>query len=295
MKTKTTLLVLMSLAMVAFTSCGEDESETLVNNDRTTITFNVKGLQITMEQTRATMISDAFPMLELALYKKNDDGTYTKYMDVSQENTNPSYGSITLENVRCGTYKLVTIGHNDSSHPDISDPKNITFENYPNTYSYSNDIVVTKTTTSYDVPLEHSSARIRFQLSGYIPDEVKKMQYTIQGASNSLNAITGFAASKGDRVIEVDITDSQRTSKSITGSAYIFLEKDELTSSDSYVNVTIAGLKSNNEVVDSKTYNNVPLKVGYATIFSGVFFEYGNASFNITVNTSWGTYETIDL
>ncbi len=283
-------------ATVLCGACSSDDVEfTEPYDSYTSITFNVTGLKISLEETRASSISDAFPMLELALYRLEGDGSYTKCHEASQDNTSATYGSVTFENVKCGTYKLVAIGHNDSSHPNIDDPTDIAFTSYPNVYGYTNDISVTKSTSSVDVPLTHKSARLRFQITGYFPEEVEKLQINVEGASNTYNAITGFASSKGTKLVVQDITATHRSSKSFNGSVYTFLEKEELSSEDSYINVNIAGLDAGGNLVDPKTYNKVPAKVGYATIFSGVFFEYGNVGFNLSVNTNWGTLGTVDL
>ncbi len=287
----------MALAIIITSSCSSNDTEGIVdeNDGYTSVTFNVTGLQISLEQTRASSISDAFPMLELALYKLESDGSYSKCYEASQDNSNATYGTVTFDNVKCGSYKLVAIGHNDSSHPNIDDPTDIAFTNYPNAYGYTGDINITKATSSVDVPFTHKTARLRFQLTGYFPDEVEKLEFTIEGASNTFNAITGLASSKSTRVVRQDITASHRASKSFSGNVYTFLDAEELSATDSYINVKISGLDASENPVDPKSYNNVPVKIGYTTNFSGVFFEYGNVVFNMSVNTNWGTLGSIEL
>jgi len=285
----------IALAILCLSACS-DKSE-LINNDDdyVSVRFCVKGMNITQEQTRANTIQEAFPMLELVLYTINEDGSYTKYKECSQSNTSSSFCVVSFDNVKCGTYKLVAIGHDDSSHPDMDDPKDIAFSKYVNAYGHTSDIVITRTTSNIDVPFVHKSAKVQFTLNGYIPDEVEKIQFTIEGASNTYNAITGFAASKSTRIAAVNVTESQRAAKKFSTSTYSFLTQEELTSSDSYVNIIITGLNSANEEIDPKTYNNVPMKIGYTTSFTGVFFDYSNISFSLSVNTTWGAYETVNL
>ncbi|MCR5313800.1 MAG: hypothetical protein K6E54_09220 [Bacteroidaceae bacterium] len=287
------LFVLTSLVMCF--SCTSDNEETAENNDGyTTITFNVSPMRITQESTRATL-SETFSMLELALYTVNADGSYTKYKEVDQTSSSSSFGVVTLENIKCGNYRLLALGHKSAAHPDIDDPTDVAFVDFPVVYWYSNIVEVTKSTTALDVTLDQAVARIRFVLTGYIPDEVKKLQLTLEGASNNFDAITGFAKSTTTRVAVLDITDEKRASQTIAANVHFFLTKSVLTTEDSYVNVTIAGLDADGNQVDPKTYNKVPLKIGAVTYFNGSFFNYGSTGMNITVDATWEDYETVHV
>lgn len=260
----------------------------------TSITFRVKGMQIDVSDTRASL-GDAFPMMELALYTINDDGTYTKYREIDQTSSSATFGVMTLENVKCGKYRLVCIGHNDSQHPDIDDPTDVAFTNYPNAYLFSQDVVLAQSTTSIDVPMAHASARIRFDLQGYIPEEVKGIQFTLDGVSANLNAITGYAKSTTTRVATGNVSETSRANKLFSTAVYTFLTQDELSATDSYVTVSIAGLDESSNPVDSKTYEKVPLKIGYLTTFTGVFFDYNSTGVNFSVNSSWSDYVNVSL
>lgn len=289
--------IITLLFVMIISSCSKDEAVTNnVDDDCVTVRFCVSGLNITQEKTtRANTIQDAFPMLDLVLYTINNDGSYTKYKECSQTNTSSSYGVVTFENVKCGTYKLVAIGHNDSTHPSMEDPENIAFSKYVYLYGYTADVTITKTSTSIDVPFVHKSAKIDFEFNGYIPDEVEKIQFSIDGASNVYNAITGLAASTTNRVAAINVSKAERDAKKVTTYTYTLLTQNEINSANSYVNITIAGLNASNQEIDPKTYNHIPLKIGYTTKLAGVFFDYNNLSFNMTVNKDWGSYETVEL
>ena len=120
-------------------------------------------------------------------------------------------------------------------------------------------------------------------------------QQVADGASNVYNAITGLAASTTNRVAAINVSKAERDAKKVTTYTYTLLTQDEINSENSYVNITIAGLNASNQEIDPKTYNHIPLKIGYTTKLAGVFFDYNNLSFNMTVNKDWGSYETVEL
>lgn len=288
-------LIIFLTSLLVFSCSSKQEIETMSDDECVNVKFYVTGMDITINPTRANTIQEAFSMLELVLYTVNEDGTFTKYKEASQTNTNSSFGVVSFDNVKCGTYKLVAIGHDDTNHPDMDDPTDIAFSKYVNAYGHTSDVVISRESSTVEVPFVHKSAKMQFTLNGYIPDEVEKIQFTIEGASNTYNAITGLAVSKTDRTAAVNVTENQRTSKKFSASTYTFLTQEEMSASESYINVTIAGLNSSNEVIDPKTYYKVPMKVGYTTSFSGVFFDYTNLSFSLSVNTNWGAYGTVEL
>ena len=289
--------IVTAMSVMMFCACTNDD---LVTNDEgddyVSVRFYVSGINISQTVTRANTLQDAFSKLDLVLYKANDDGSYTKYKECTQESSSSSFGVINLENVKCGTYKLVVLGHNDSDHPDMDDPTEIAFSRYVDLYGHTADITVSKTTANnVEVPFVHKSAKIAFDFNGYIPDEVQKIQFTIDGASNVYNAITGYAAATSSRTAAVNVSPEQRTNGKITTFTYTFLTQDAVTEDNSYVNMTIAGLDATNNAIDPKTYNKVPLKIGYTTTFSGVFFDYSNVSFSFSVNSDWGDLGTVTL
>ena len=289
--------IITAIAIMMFSACTSDD---LVNNhesdDYVTVRFFVSGVNISQTMTRANTLQDAFSKLDLVLYKVNEDGSYTKYKECTQESSSTTFGIVNLENVKCGTYKLVALGHNDNEHPNMSDPTNIAFSKYVDIYGHTADITISKTATNnVEVPFVHKSTKISFDFNGYIPDEVQKIQFSIDGASNVYNAITGYASTTTTRVAAINISQEQRSNGKLTTSTYTLLKQEELNSENSYVNITIAGLDATNNVIDPKTYSKIPLKIGYTTTFSGVFFDYSNLSFSFSVNADWTDLSTINM
>ena len=293
---KIILSIISFLLVLIFSSCTNDVlTENSENDDYVSVKFYVSNISITQEKTRANTIQDAFPMLDLVLYTINNDGTYTKYKECSQTKSSSSFGVVTFNNVKCGTYKLVAIGHDDSSHPDMDDPTSIAFTKYPNLYGYTADVTITKTSTNIEVPFVHKTAKIIFDFNGFIPDDVEKIKFTFEGSSNVYNAITGFANTTSSRVVTINVTKEHKDNKHITATSYAILTQDELTSENSYYNIIIAGLDANEQEMNKKTYNKIPLKIGYTTTLSGVFFDYTNLSMSFSVISDWGTYGTVEL
>ena len=294
---KKLLSFITAMTVIMLGGCTNDDlTANDESDDYVSVCFYVSGVNISQQKTRANTLQDAFSKLDLVLYTINPDGSYTKYKECTQESSSTSFGMITLENVKCGTYKLVALGHNDSDHPNMSDPTNIAFSRYVNLYGHTADVTISKTATNnVEVPFVHKSAKIAFDFNGYIPDEVQKIQFSIEGASNVYNAITGYATTTTTREVAINITPEQRTAKKITTFTFTLLTQEDVNSTNSYVNMIIAGLDADNNLIDPKSYNKIPLKLGYTTNFSGVFFDYSNLAFTCTVNDEWSDLSTIDL
>lgn len=289
--------IILSLALLAslLYSCDSEDIESQArDNESSNIIFVIKGVNVTIGKTRASL-SDSFSLLDLAIYVKETNGAYTLYKEVQQQSSNPNFGVVRMENVKHGTYRLVVLGHSDANHPNMEDPTDIAFTNYPMVYIDSEDISVDKNTTSKDVSLDHATAKFRFELSGYIPDDVQKVQFEMQGVSNTLNAITGLAVRSGARTTAMNVTANHRQNQALNVSCFTFLKQDDLTSATSDISIVVKGLDANDNVLDSSSFSNIPAKIGSTTKFSGVFFDYGSFGFNFTVNTSWGEYANLEF
>ena len=63
-----------------------------------------------------------------------------------------------------------------------------------------------------------------------------------------------------------------------------------------YLTLTVTALDSNDNVIQERTFTNVPMQHAMKTIYSGPFFtQSASIGFSLKAETDWETYKTIQF
>ena len=118
-------------------------------------------------------------------------------------------------------------------------------------------------------------------------EEAKKLRITTTAGSRSFNPTTGLATVNSGITAMITLPEAVGT---VTKSAsLLFLAADEQTA-----DVTIETLDADENVLFSKTVENVPLKRNRWTILTGAMYQ-TTAAGTFSVNTDWLTNENMNF
>lgn len=275
-------------------SCSSTLADDLEQSSQTAnVTFIVKQNDFQRSFTRAEA-SSVLKNLDLALYTVKD-GVYTKYADVSSVSSDNGFGTLSLSDVSYGTYTLLSVGNASTygGHSVLSDIHQIRFQEskLPVTYYVCQQVTVDANTTTIPLELVPACASFRLAMNGKIPSNTANVRLTVTNASTCLDATTGLApASKiSDFCADQVIPESYWGLAGQTVRVNMFLSAAAMLE-NSGISIKAEALDSEDNVIVSYDFEDVPMQVGCITTYTGNFFESYNPAFSFTVDNNWGSH-----
>lgn len=283
MRMKRTLIYAIVLALFTLTSCEKLSVETIDKDGYVNLTFNVKSVE-SAYKTRATLADVKVTKLDFAIYSVDGD-SYTLYKEVKQESSEDDFGTISLDKIPYGSYRVVAIAHFAESHATMTDATNIVFTKPRDTFSVSKDLTLTaESESNYSLELKRVTSKFVLVATDAQPTDVASLEIILSGAATTLNPATGFASSADskDRVMTADISGMAGKSNQSYGAFSIFL-----TSDDSTVKIVANFKDSSGKVLYTYTFDDVEMKQNRVTKYQGKIFT-GNG-FSFSVDDAWDT------
>ena len=285
----------MLLAGLAIVGCQKEEPE--VTNitpetetpdwDKDTITISFSPYTITPMESRqattraTTSIASICTHLDVWIEHEGD------VIDIHQSSTDANFGTITAVLDKRYTYDIVAVAHKCDGDATLSDGV-ISFPGDKVTHSMVYQGTVSPaSTTSLSAEMTRIVAQFKLETTDAIPDEAKKMRFTISDVYNRWNVSTG-ATNKLDRTSEVNIG-SRRADGTAIFSVYAITTDAETTHT-----VTVSALDANDAVLQTRTFTGVTLRNGYKTSYRGQFFTDQDFTSSFVV-ADWSEYDTVDF
>ena len=213
--------------------------------------------------------------------------TGTTTIDFHQTSTDADFGTITAVLDKTKTYTIQAVAHKCDGNATLADGV-ISFPDDKVTHSmvYSNTFTPS-TTTSLSAEMTRIVSVFKLETTDAIPDEAKKMRFTITDVYNRWNVSTG-ATNKLDRTSEVNIS-----SKNANGTA-TFMVYAITTDAETTHTVTVSALDEGDNVLQTRTFAGVTLRNGYKTSYRGQFFTDQDFTSSFVV-ADWSEYDTVDF
>ena len=289
---KKLFLPALLLACLVIAGCSKEEPESTViepstetpswEKDTVTIAFS-PYTQAPMESRTRAVTSIAGIVTHLDVWIT----TGTTTIDFHQTSTDADFGTITAVLDKTKTYTINAVAHKCDGNATLSDGV-ISFPDDKVTHAmvYSNTFTPA-TTTSLSAEMTRIVAQFKLETTDAIPDEAKKMRFTITNVWNRWNVSTG-ATNKLDRTSDMNIS-----SKKADGTA-IFSVYAITTDAETTHTVTVSALDANDAVLQTRTFTGVTLRNGYKTSYRGQFFTDQDFTSSFTV-ADWSEYDTVDF
>lgn len=264
-------------------SCSQsDELINNVANEDTTVTLAFEGIKFDMQPmgTRAT-IAESASRLDVWVYENGSE-----VEAVHQSSSDVGFGSVSMSLNKTKTYTLYALAHKATtactlangiiSFPDDK-PKESFF--YSTTFSPS-------ITTKLECAMQRITGKFTLQTTDAVPDEVDHVQFVIKQTGTRYN-VSGQPANITDRT--VDFASISRKADGTCSFAFQIL-----ASSDAATNfeITATAYASDNSIIETKTFDAVPIRNNYRTIYTGAFFTTSEFTMTFTV-ADWQDYDTV--
>lgn len=272
-------LLFLATICAAFCACSNDASEVMENEETelVTLTFSSYEQSAMARATRAaTSIASVVNHLDVWI----TDGTTTT--DLHQSNTDAGFGTVSMTLDKTKTYTLYAIGHK-ADGATLSDGV-ISFTDDKTTHSmFYTTTFSPATSTNLSCLMTRIVADFRMEITDDIPAECKSLRFTISDVFDRWNVTTGGTHSL-NRVTTINCN----------GTSSIFNVYAITTNEQTLHTVTVEALDENDGVIQTRVFENVPLRNGYKTNYRGTFFIDTPMSMSFTVN-DWNEYDTVDF
>lgn len=287
---KVVICVLFSLCVLSCTKDDEPETdmpETVIHVDindepiqeHVTINFSEQSVSIS-PMTRATL-SSVSTRLDVWV----TDGETTE--EVHQTASDVGFGSVSLTLNKTKTYTLYAVGHKGDGAATLTDgvvswPDDKVKDTFWYTTTFS-----PATTTTINAEMQRIVAMLRIETTDAVPTEAKKMRITQACVYDRWNVTTG-ATHQLNRISTIAIS-STASDGTVALSVYSIVSDTETLHT-----VTVEAFDANDEVIQSHTFANVPLRNGYKSVYRGNFFTSEGVSMSFTTD-DWNDYEVVNF
>lgn len=294
---------MMAAIMLLAASCSNESDETVSNQNEqgyAPVTVRVSGFSITMEEIPTTRGSEApgdylgGGAITLAFYDAN--GTeVVKKIQIKGDGTYTTFGEFTA-NLPVGHYTMVALAraYYDGDAFTLTSPTEAAYtsERPRETFTKVQSVTVTSASPlDIEVTLSRISAMLTIQSTDNRPAGIAKIRTTYAKGSKSFSPTTGLATS--DAGFSQTNTPSAAIGSTICVSSCPFLTSAD--DEEETMNITIEVLDSDENVLFSKTVNNVPLRRNRETTLTGKIFTAGTSEAALQLETSWLQGNTVEF
>lgn len=252
----------------------------------TTVTIHFTQLYIEpmSARTRATLSESGMTHLDLWL----SDGENTT--DVHQTSSDANYGTVTMTLNKTKTYTLYAIAHKAADACELTNG----IIAYPDdkvkeSFFYSTTFTPA-TTASINCEMNRITGKFTLQTTDAVPAEVDHFRFTIANTGIRFNAATQSPAEVTERIVDFTSISRNKTDNTCSFACQIL----STTAASSNFTITATAYRSDNSIVETKTFENVPIRNNYRTTLSGAFFTSSALSLSFTAS-DWNDYDTISF
>lgn len=210
-------------------------------------------------------------------------------IDVHQSSTDANFGTLSLTLNKTKTYQMVAVAHKCDGNATLSN-NIITFPDDKITQSMVGKVTFSPATdTDIDAVMTRIVGQFRFEITDAVPDNVAKIDFSIAQTGTRWNISTNAATNVIDREVSVAVT-SRKEDGSAT--VIIYIIPDDLTQAYTY-DIHVAAKTSADVIVEERDFDDVQIRAGYKTTYSGQFFVTTPMSFGFSVG-DWSEYDVVE-
>lgn len=287
---KTVFQMMMAvLAAVCLTSCSKTpEDDVLVTDDapaqqETYVTLHFSPY-IQEAMTRGAgdkSIQEICSRLDIWL--EDDD----QVIEVHQSSSDAGFGSVSVKLNITRTYTLYAVAHNSDAP--------VTFED--GLVSFDDDIVTDAfycrqsitPSAVINCTMTRFVGQFALWITDAIPENAARITFSSASTNTQFNLTIGAGTSKDERVRE--FTSWQSSSSGTLFNFYII--PDNLTAGCT-VDVVATVYDGDDNIIETRTFEDVPIQAAYRSIYKGTFFVTSDMSYSFVACSTW-TDSTTDF
>ena len=266
----------LAAAVLTLAACNKD----IPPISTTAVSIHFSPYQVSPMKTTSS-VSTVCSRLDIYIIEQGTTDTLRIHQ---ARDINTDFGSATVTLQTNKTYNLIAVAHNSTD--------TCTFNG--GIVSFSGDIIkqtlVADTTfcpgdgLSLNVTMQRIVGMFKMRVTDAIPSDITGFQFTISPSGRKFNIGTMQST---DPAIRTHTINSTSTDNNGIASYNIYVMADDMTNVK-YVDIEVEALNPTNDG-EVRQFNQVPIKNGYVTTYSGTFFITFGMDFSFSVD-DWNEY-----
>lgn len=281
-------VIVFSVAVALLTACTSEEPEAAINGGLVADTTEIETVTIyfapqyeVAPMTRAA-IADAASRIDVWIYEGDAELTA-----VHQSSSSVGFGSVSLSLNKTKTYALYALAHKATTACTLADgiiafPDDKPKESFFYTITFS-----PATTTNINAEMQRITGKFTLQTTDAVPDDVDHVQFVIRNTALRYG-VDGTLSNITDRT--VDFPNITRKADGTCSFSFNILASDAVANFE----ITATAYASDNSVIETKTFTDVPIRNSYRTTYAGAFFTTSEFFMTFTC-ADWQDYDTINF
>lgn len=274
----------VALMLAACSSDNDMLTESAVQNpEPTQVTLMFSPYQMEAMTRAATAISTLVTRLDVWL----TDGTTVQ--DIHQTSSDDSFGQLSITLDKRKTYTLTAVAHKCSAAATLADG----IVSFPDTkvlqtFFYQQTFTPAEVTT-LSCEMQRIVGQFKLQTTDAVPDEVAKVIVSTPQAPTQWSIADMAGITPQDYAVTFSPVNRNAETGTAAFTIYVIGSDEEHTRT-----ITVTAYDSEDNVIQTRTFADVPMKNGYRTTYSGFFFS--DAPFTTTFTVGdWNDYDTMEF
>ena len=250
--------------LLLMTACSSNEEK--APSGEATLNFYVTNYEMVSLDHVTKAAATTLQHLDMAIYNTQTEELISATQTSNGDN---GYGTFSAT-LPYGSYTIVFLGYDGSRQANLEQLTSIFYADdfVPNFFYKTLELTVSSSTNNAQtIALERAVAAFMVKSSGDIPMDLSKIRISATGGGHHFNAKTGTAAKAEDRSYTYNVS-SYAGKESITITFFSFL-----TATEGTMNFSVTAMDGEDNVIRSRDFNDVPMKINQRTTYTGSFFS----------------------
>ena len=272
------------LAAGLLVACSQEEVNNASDGNNETVTIKFSPYDVEAMTRATTSIATIATHLDVWIYESGNE-----VEAVHQTSSDADFGSLTVNLNKTKTYTLYAVAHKATDAATLTDGV-IAFPDDKVTHSMIYTTTFSPaTTTNINAEMTRIVGMLRFELADVVPENVAKFVYTIEDTYTRWN-FAGIGTNQTERVGTINLT-SRNNDGGATLNLYII--PTNLADTDN-INITFSAQDASSNIIEERTFTDVPVKADYKTTYHGTFFVTSSETAAFTVESDFTALDTVE-
>ena len=276
-------VILFAMAATTIIAACTREANTSENQDEDTIfvTISFTPYQVEPFTKTAVGIAQTSKLLDVYIYEGDEEVTAIhQNKDVAEQ----GFGTVFASLNKTKTYSIYAVSHKGNGAVTFEDgvfswPDN----KISDTFFYSGEFTPSSG-TSLSCEMNRIVGMFKLKMLDAQPEDLAKVRFVIANTGLGYDVDDG-PVNPGEKVTLIS-NPSSGNDGSTTFNIYC-LATDETETID----ITVTAMDAEDEVIEEKVFEDVPIKAGYVTTFKGTFFVTTEVNYGFTADNDWNLFD----
>ena len=271
---------LLAACLIMASACSQEQN---TSSSDELVEFSLSFAPYVTEPMSRANVSIAELSKRLDVFIVNGADTISVHQN--KDSQPDGFGSISATLNKTKNYSLYAVAHKGSGEAILRDGIiSFTDNKITDTFYYTASFTPSSSTVLSCV-MHRIVGMFKMTIIDELPSNLAKVQFSISGSGLAYN-VNGTPTNVGQKVSTIN-NPSSATDGTTTFKIYCLAPSDVAST----VSVTATALDSNDQTIETKTFENVPLRAGYSSAYRGTFFVTTSGEMSFSGDDSWENYD----